>query len=237
MNSQDLLRKIGVAEIFSSLQGEGPRLGERHLFIRFPACNLHCTFCDEMEHETQEMLLRDLLEEVLRLEEKSGPHRYVSFTGGEPLLYTPVIRLLAPVLKEQGFKIYLETAGVHVRELREVLPLIDTVSMDMKLPSVTKDRGYFPEHREFLKLAAAKDAYVKIIVSGEAEPEEFRQAVRIIQEIAPATLLVLQPQTAADEKEISPAVLEKMHSFQTIALGELPDVRILPRLHKILGVK
>ncbi len=232
-----LSKKIAIAEIFSSLQGEGPRLGEKHLFIRFPACNLHCGFCDEMDHEPKEILVEELLREVLSLDQKLGPHRFISLTGGEPLLYHAVIKEIVPILREQGFKFYLETAGVHVEELREVLPLVDVVSMDIKLPSVTKDCNYFKEHREFLKLSQSKDVYVKIVISKEVSWSEFQQAVDLIHDINPKTLLVLQPMSTGDEKDIDGELLRVLNELQSMALEKLENVRIMPRLHKILGVK
>ena len=35
-----------LSEIFSSIQGEGPYAGERHLFVRFSECHRDCIFCD-----------------------------------------------------------------------------------------------------------------------------------------------------------------------------------------------
>ena len=39
--------KARIMEVFSSLQGEGVRLGERQIFVRFGGCNLQCDYCDE----------------------------------------------------------------------------------------------------------------------------------------------------------------------------------------------
>ena len=35
-----------IREIFTSIQGEGPYMGEKHAFVRFCRCNLNCEFCD-----------------------------------------------------------------------------------------------------------------------------------------------------------------------------------------------
>ena len=36
-----------LVEVFSSLQGEGSRLGERPVFVRFGGCHRRCDYCDE----------------------------------------------------------------------------------------------------------------------------------------------------------------------------------------------
>lgn len=234
--TEPFLKKVAIAELFSSLQGEGPRMGERHLFIRFPVCNLHCQFCDERDHGVEEMLLGDLLAEAQRLEDHEGPHSFVSLTGGEPLLYCDVIRTIGPVLRRRGFKLYLETAGVHVEALAQVIDLIDMVSMDIKLPSVTKDRDYFSEHRGFLEVARQKEIYVKMVISQDLKFEELVRAVDMISEVDSKILLVLQPVTIGDERGIDPSLLKILHGLQRFALGRLEHVKILPRLHKVLGI-
>ena len=37
---------VKVKEIFASIQGEGPYVGYKQLFIRFCGCNLNCGYCD-----------------------------------------------------------------------------------------------------------------------------------------------------------------------------------------------
>ena len=40
------MSKIKIKEIFESIQGEGPYVGYKQLFIRFCNCNLKCNYCD-----------------------------------------------------------------------------------------------------------------------------------------------------------------------------------------------
>ena len=37
---------VRVKEIFTSIQGEGPYVGYKQLFIRLCGCNLNCSYCD-----------------------------------------------------------------------------------------------------------------------------------------------------------------------------------------------
>src|SRR5438874_13402217 len=46
--------KAHLVEIFASVQGEGPWVGERQLFVRFLGCNLDCLYCDAPETKTKQ---------------------------------------------------------------------------------------------------------------------------------------------------------------------------------------
>ena len=77
--------RAAISEIFSSLQGEGLHMGERHLFVRFSGCDVNCCYCDEHSGRGADMTVRESLAAVETLEAGSGPNSFVSLTGGEPL--------------------------------------------------------------------------------------------------------------------------------------------------------
>ena len=95
-----------VKEIFSTLQGEGTHAGRVAIFCRFTGCNLWsgreedrskaiCQFCDTDfvgtdgsgggKFQNAGDLAQNILNEWLTMN-RSVNHRYVIFTGGEPLL-------------------------------------------------------------------------------------------------------------------------------------------------------
>jgi 7-carboxy-7-deazaguanine synthase len=102
------LHTLKINEIFPSIQGEGLRLGEPTLFIRFSQCNLKCYFCDtKYAWETgQELTVLQILEKVKKIHD-SFPAEWVCLTGGEPLLQN--IGRLVRALKAEDFKIQVET--------------------------------------------------------------------------------------------------------------------------------
>src|SRR5262245_23690649 len=104
-----------ISEIFSSIQGEGPYLGKKQIFVRFGRCNMHCGYCDEVPKMKEGVFevhtLEDVLSEVVSIENLQGPHDAVSLTGGEPLIYSRFLRHFLPELKAAGLKTYLETNG------------------------------------------------------------------------------------------------------------------------------
>jgi len=98
-----------LVEVFSSVQGEGPYLGVRQLFVRFAQCNLNCAFCDTpwRERQPQQCQVEQTAghRNFIFLENPVEPaqlahvlgqldlarHHSVSLTGGEPLLYSDYI--------------------------------------------------------------------------------------------------------------------------------------------------
>ena len=59
---------IYLSELFSSIQGEGPFIGERHFFIRFSGCHRKCIFCDTNVKRTKKISIeKNLVLEKLNI--------------------------------------------------------------------------------------------------------------------------------------------------------------------------
>jgi 7-carboxy-7-deazaguanine synthase len=242
-----------VHEVFGSFQGEGPYVGERHVFVRLCCCNLDCAYCDSRESRLKlpsayieeggvpgavkvpnPMTAQAVVEAVLRLERESGFNSALCVTGGEPL-EQPVF--LKAILEAIGgrMKVMLETNGTLLDALMEVKPLLDIISMDIKLPSVTGLPGLWEKHRSFLEAGAGKEIIVKAVISRETPDIEVSYAARLVAETAPDALLVLQPLTSPGGAVDIPG--ERLLSFYTIARGVHGKVRVIPQVHRLMGVK
>lgn len=102
-----MTNKAKIREIFTSIQGEGPYVGTKQLFIRFCGCNLNCTYCDtDFEAEKS----RDYtVEELINKINEYGEIFTISLTGGEPLCSAAFLQDFLPEIRKYGHKIYLET--------------------------------------------------------------------------------------------------------------------------------
>lgn len=232
-----------ISEIFSSLQGEGTHLGERHLFIRFDECHIHCEYCDELDKPARAMKFEEVLKTILEIEKEEGPHAFVTLTGGEPLLYLNFLQPLLLRLKTEGFRTYLETNGILWQALEQVLGWCDVIAMDLKPASVTKERSFLEEHRRFLQSARVREVFIKIILSKEIDLREFQDLIRLVQETAPKTPVILQPVSpprvgeGESEGHEDLELMQLLGELERMARRMIPEVRILPRLHRILKIR
>jgi organic radical activating enzyme len=221
--------KARISEIFSSIQGEGLYVGEEQAFVRFFGCNLSCMFCDESNKtKFSEYSAGEVVDKIL-----NEGKEVVSLTGGEPLMQVGFLKELLPVLREKEFKIYLETNGTLKQALSEILDYIDIISMDIKLPSATGLRPYWEEHAEFLNEAKSKETFVKSIITPETLLSDIEMAVSIIKSIDKNIPFIIQPVSYNDRV----AKIDSMKDFFDTAKERLEDVRIIPQVHKILGVR
>ncbi len=237
-----------LIEIFSSIQGEGILVGCRQIFLRFAGCNLACSYCDtlrdtpgqcrwEIRPGSREFtFLPNPLtpqEVALKVRELNPAiHHSISLTGGEPLLHTSFLLELIPLLKETRQGIYLETNGTLPDRLQTILPLVDIIAMDIKLPGTAKIGPCWQEHREFLNLARRKYVFVKLVVDENSKLEEIEEALDLICGVGDIPL-VIQPVTTPEGKiQLNQ---EKVLTWQSRALERLTDVRVIPQTHKFFG--
>ncbi len=212
-------------------------MGERHLFVRFEQCNIHCEYCDELGKPGYSFDLESVMESIKRLEQEKGPHTFVSLTGGEPLLYLPFVKPLLKRIRTFGLRTYLETNGILWQQLREVISDVDLTAMDVKPASVTKEKPFLSEHEEFLKIALQKETFIKMVCSKEIDLAEFKELCDTIARVDKKVPLILQPVSAEIEGHEDQELMRLLGELQTVALGMLESVRIVPRLHKILRVR
>jgi organic radical activating enzyme len=223
------MEKAKIIEIFSSIQGEGLYVGQVQTFVRFYGCNTDCWFCDEKGKDRfREYSAQELIRAIIKEDNK-----VVSFTGGEPLLYADFLKDVLPQLKKKGYIAYLESNGILVNKLLEIIDFLDIISMDIKLPSSTLARPCWKEHSGFLKEAVKKQVFVKSVITNKSTAGDVKKAVDIIEDVDRDIFFILQPATL--NKRVQK--IKQAREFLKIAGSRLNNVRFIPQIHKILGIR
>lgn len=101
--------KLGVCEIYASIQGESTHAGRPCSFVRLAGCPLRCRWCDTVYSfdAGTTMTVDEIVQQVRDL----GIH-LVELTGGEPLAQ-PAAPALVAKLCEAGFEVLIETSGAY----------------------------------------------------------------------------------------------------------------------------
>ena len=149
---------VRIKEIFKSIQGEGPYVGYKQLFVRFCKCNLNCKYCDT------DFDINDAKEfspeELAKIINDSNDCHSVSFTGGEPLLDVDFLKELLPKV---NLPVYLETNGTLSKELSEIIDFVTYISSDIKLSSCTGLKPLWREHESFFEIGKKKVLFAKAV--------------------------------------------------------------------------
>ncbi len=138
-----------VAEKFVSINGEGIRVGELAVFIRFRECNLRCSYCDTKWANSCDTPAEMMsAEEISAYIDDSGVTN-VTLTGGEPLLRSGLYELIEILIKT-GKSVEIETNGsLSIKELAEK-PCRPLFTMDYKLPSSGMESSMCLENFQYL---------------------------------------------------------------------------------------
>ncbi|WP_370573707.1 7-carboxy-7-deazaguanine synthase QueE [Methanomethylovorans sp.] len=232
-----------ITEIFCSVQGEGPYVGNRQVFLRFAGCNLNCSYCDT---DVQ-------ISEACRYEEDpgSGIFQYIrnplgtdqvaelvdpfmnvhslSLTGGEPLLYADFITEL-----DVGLPLYLESNMTLPDMARKVRDCVSFVSGDVKLTDEFQGEK-LESHIEktietfsILRKTENRDCFCKIVMTRDVNPALVLDVAASINNYI--SCIVLQPVT---QYELRPDV-RTLLELQKELLGDI-DTLIVPQTHRMWG--
>ena len=247
-----------LSEIYSAIQGEGPLVGIRQIFVRFSACDLRCIWCD-----TPDSLIRT---EFCSIEDSDGTrkfhkvknpintnnllsyikllspelHHSISLTGGEPLLQYDFLNNFLPLLKkETSLPAYLETGGHRPEELSKIVNLLDFISMDFKLPSSANTGILWDKHKEFLEVSSKakklQSLWVKIVITKDTLLDELTYSVNIIKSVYPKNNLEIFLQPVTQINNINPPDELELLNIQAKLLNIYPKIRVTPQVHRLIG--
>lgn len=213
--------KYRVAEIFTSINGEGAYAGKMAVFIRLVYCNLACSYCDTSwangsESDFTEMTREEILENI----RQSGA-RHVTLTGGEPLLNPNAIQLLDFLSKEKDLFIEVETNGsINLQKAKDLARKNITFTMDYKLPDSAME-SYMDKAN--LKILGSSDV-LKFVVSSKRDLERALDLIKSYG-LDQSTKVYFSPSYRdIDAKDIVDFILK----------NRLDKVRLQLQLHKYI---
>ncbi|MEM4502791.1 MAG: 7-carboxy-7-deazaguanine synthase QueE [Ignisphaera sp.] len=202
--------------MFKSIQGEGMLIGVPCFFIRLSGCNLRCRYCDTKYawNDGEEMSIDSIVKEAIE-----SRARWVTITGGEPLLQLSELDKLVIELKRLGFRVAIETnASVEPSDI--VKEMVDLIVASPKLPSFNPDYlgmklGKIPIDR----------LWIKFVIT---DPEkDFHELIKYVSRHVPLDRLSVQPNSYT---------ISYTELVEYVLKHNLP-YRVLPQLHKIIGIR
>ena len=203
---------LKVVEIFPTLQGEGPFVGQPSVFVRLGGCNLACDFCDTEFEKFEDMTLDATVSNIL--EHSAGIRDLVVITGGEPLRQN--IAPLCEKLLAAGLRVQIETNGTLWRPLPKEVDIVCS-------PKVT-DGKYHPLRPDLLERVNA----LKFIVS--STEGEYHNVGDVGQKAYNIPVYV-QPMDEYDP------VRNQANTHYALELAQAHGYRLSLQTHKMLGIE
>lgn len=194
-----------IAEIFTSIQGEGKLVGMPSVFVRTSGCNLRCTWCDtpyaSWRPEGEDLTVEAIIAAVLN----SGM-RHVVLTGGEPMLQ-PQLPQLIDQLKSHGLHITVETAGTLWQDVEIDLASISPKLANSRPPTDTPGQWAVLHETRRLDWTVLKrwassplihDRQWKFVISQPGDLAEIEAVVERIGGLSPEDI-ILMPEGVTEE--------------------------------------
>ncbi|WP_457548705.1 7-carboxy-7-deazaguanine synthase QueE [Archaeoglobus sp.] len=210
-------------------------VGVKQLFVRFSKCNLNCIYCDTQKNSkickdfVNNRTLRNPVSlgyiiDVMR----SVKVHSVSWTGGEPLLYADFIRNV-----EKVHPFYLESNMTLPEKAKILRDVVDYVAGDFKVREAIPNENYEEVFENtvrcfrILKNTKRRFTFCKVVLPSSFDFEGVVECVEAVERYISS--VVLQPVFGVENVKILMKLQDK--------LLDVCDVRIIPQVHKYLGLR
>ena len=189
--------KIGISEIFLSIQGEGIYTGLPTIFVRFQGCDLGCIWCDskytwKLGKEKDKWTSQEILDRLLQFDKTNNTNvDWVCITGGEPLQQYSGFCEIVSRIKRAYYNIEVETSGLIPLPTDKVFREVDSWVVDLKLSSSGVTLS--PILEDFKRLRVFDQ--VKVVIS---ESEDFIYTYDILHKYPTSAKILISPKFKND---------------------------------------
>lgn len=187
-----------IAELFTSINGEGPLAGQPAVFVRFAGCNLACAYCDTAWANSPDVTVMIADEDRLTNLILEKGIKNVTLTGGEPLFRPGMENLLRRLCAIPQLHIEIETNGSIDLAPFAKIPNPPSFTMDYKLSCSGMEDQMFTDN---FRLLTEKDS-VKFVVGSIADCERALEIIREFDLISRCHLFFSAAFGMIDPKEI-----------------------------------
>lgn len=208
--------------------------GSHILSIGSIGCNFHCGFCqNHVLVEGGAPLVPAPIPRLLQAAREGGSVG-IAYTYNEPLIWYEFVLDCAREFRKAGMVNVLVTNGfVSPGPLRELLPVIDAMNIDLKSmdPRFYRNRcgGLLPPVLETIResTASAHVEVTNLMVTGENDSEEaVREAVDFVAGVDPEIPLHLSRYFPQHRYSAEPTPPERLEAAWRIAREKLPYVYV-----------
>jgi organic radical activating enzyme len=159
----------------------------------------------------------------------------IAITGGEPMVQGAFLAAWLAA-RPPARPCLLETNAMLTASLAAVLPGISVVSADVKLPSSTGEQQFWDSHRAFLEACRGTETYVKMPIDAGTDPGEVTRAAALVAAAVPGAILYVQP-VSDPATNLWSVDMKYLGELAALASAWVADTRVLPQIHKLVGVR
>ena len=244
--------RADISEVFSSIQGEGLYVGTMQLFIRLGCGETDCQSIDPVPDSSGENTFwfrtfpgtrnfkgkNPVTAGKLFLDIKKhfplDQYYCASLIGGEPLNQLAFLEAFLPRLRREKVKIFAETSAPSAKEFARLVPLVDLLCLDLKIPrresAISKE---LKRLTKVLELTSPDTTYLRLTVDAHENPQILLS--QLSQLPVSRYTLILQPRMIG-LSHISDwdtgTILEWINLFAPL----FAQIRWIPRVHKLLRI-
>lgn len=212
--SYDISTPIRVLEVFNSIDGEQPRMGEITTFVRLAGCNLKCDYCDTPHSQNLRSGEETTVIELVKTIHKMRINDNITITGGEPLLQMIPLEELCHRLKTLGYSINIETNG-SIKPTYTLLTEVDCMVYDYKAEALFN----------VIEMLRRQDI-VKFVIRTEQGFDKVREIAKLLYYNKIYVGCVQGEDNVLSEKDL----------IQLILAANLPNIHFNTQLHKKIEV-